>query len=309
MSDTSPLLLPVGDRRMSSWSAHQRRVPKSSEPGTDFYCPIGTPVLCPADGVIYGYGTSIGPATGRWVGVQFQNGMSFRALHLSQIVRSSGVVRRGEILGYSGASGYGVEDWSRDPDKGGAHTHVTLWPTAVRRYGYSPETGKPYTIDFMEYVGGTSGGGNTDNGDNELDATEKLQLSRVHDALVQTQGAFYYKPDAIINIQRGETQPRLDGIVARTDATNTTLAAVVEMLKELDPNKSADIQAFEVKLRESEQRTAALTRDIIESTQASLRDEIVAAIDDTGTISEESVVTAVDAAFRNVFKFYPETGN
>lgn len=303
------LLLPVGDRHTSSWSAHQRRVPRSQEPGTDFYCPIGTPVLAPDDGVIYGYGTSIVPATGRWVGIQFQNGMSFRALHLSQLVRTSGVVFRGQVIGYSGASGYGKEDWSSDPDKGGAHTHVTLWPTAVRRYGYSPETGKPYTIDFMDYVGGTSGGGNTDNGDNELDATEKLQLSRVHDALVQTQGAFYYKPDAIINIQRGETQPRLDGIVARTDATNTTLAAVVEMLKELDPNKSADIAAFETKLRESEQRTATLTREIVGSAQSSLRDEILAAIDSTGTLSEEAVGAAVDSAFSKVFKFYPEAGN
>lgn len=156
------LLLPVGPRSLSSWSTHQRRVPRSSEPGTDFYCPIGTPVLCPADGVIYGYGTSIVPATGRWVGVQFQNGMSFRALHLKTLVKTSGVVRRGELLGYSGATGYGKEDWSSDPNTGGAHVHVTLWPTAVRRFGYSPETGKPYTIDFMNYVGGSpAGGGNS----------------------------------------------------------------------------------------------------------------------------------------------------
>lgn len=157
MGGAGNLLLPVGERRMSSWTAHQHRNPRSQEPGTDFYCPIGTPVLAPDEGVIYGYGNSIAPATGRWVGIQFKSGMSFRALHLSRLVRTSGVVARGEIIGYSGASGYGEEDWSWNPATGGAHTHVTLWPTAVRRYGYSPETGKPYTIDFMNFVGGPQG--------------------------------------------------------------------------------------------------------------------------------------------------------
>lgn len=161
MGGSGNLLLPVGERRTSSWTAHQHRTPRSTEPGTDFYCPIGTPVLAPDDGVIYGYGNSIAPATGRWVGIQFQSGMSFRALHFSRVVRTSGVVRRGEVIGYSGASGYGVEDWSSNPNTGGAHTHVTLWPTAVRQYGYSPVTGKPYTIDFMNFVGGTAGGGTT----------------------------------------------------------------------------------------------------------------------------------------------------
>lgn len=160
MGGSGNLLLPVGERRMSSWTAHQHRIPRSQEPGTDFYCPIGTPVLAPEDGVIYGSGNSIVPPTGRWVGIQLQSGMSFRAMHFSRVVRTSGVVRRGDIIGYSGASGYGVEDWSSNPNTGGAHTHVTLWPTAVRRFGYSPVTGKPYTIDFMNFVGGPQLGGN-----------------------------------------------------------------------------------------------------------------------------------------------------
>lgn len=160
MGGTGDLLLPVGVRRLSSWTAHQHRVPRSNEPGTDFYCPIGTPVLAPADGVIYGYGNSIVPATGRWVGIHFQSGMAFRAMHLSRIVKFSGLVRRGDILGYSGASGYGVEDWSSNPNTGGAHVHVTLWPTIVKRFGYDSQ-GKPFTIDFMNFVGGSSAGGGT----------------------------------------------------------------------------------------------------------------------------------------------------
>lgn len=161
MGGQGDLLLPVGERRMSSWAAHQKRKPRSSEPGTDFYCPIGTPVFCPADGVIYGAGNTIGPATGRWVGVQFDNGMSFRTLHLSKIERFSGSVKRGDLLGYSGASGYGDEDWSWNPNTGGAHTHVTLWPSSSRRFGYDA-FGKPYTIDFMNFVGGPRASGNSE---------------------------------------------------------------------------------------------------------------------------------------------------
>jgi len=157
------LLLPVGVRRMSSWAAHQRRSPKSTEPGTDFYCPIGTPVLAPADGTVYGYGTSITPATGRWIGIDLDNGQRFRCMHHQSLLRTKGRVRRGEVIAYSGASGYGKEDWSGDPNTGGAHTHATLWPTHASRYGYD-KLGRPYTVDFMQHadLSGIAGGGEID---------------------------------------------------------------------------------------------------------------------------------------------------
>lgn len=160
------LLLPVGERRMSSWTAHQHRNPRSTEPGTDFYCPIGTPVYAPESGRVYGYGESIVPATGRWVGIDFDNGMRFRAMHFSRIalsqavLKNRGFVRKGDLIAYSGASGYGVEDWSGNPNTGGSHTHVTLWPTHESKFGYRPN-GTPYTVDFMNYVSGSSGGAGT----------------------------------------------------------------------------------------------------------------------------------------------------
>lgn len=158
------LLIPVTYNGLSSWAAHQRRIPKSSEPGTDLYCPIGTPIYAPETGLIYGYGTSIGPATGRWVGINFTNGMSWRALHMSRVVKTSGFVRRGDLLGYSGATGYGKEDWSKDPDKGGAHVHVTLWPNTARGFGYKAN-GQPYTIDFMAHASGPTSGGSSSPGE------------------------------------------------------------------------------------------------------------------------------------------------
>lgn len=161
------LLLPVGPRRMSSWEDHQERRPPSKEAGTDFYCPIGTPVRAPETGRVYGWGNSIIPATGRWVGLDLITGQRFRAMHFSRIELSQavlnrgGFVRKGEIIAYSGASGYGQENWENDPYTGGAHTHVTLWPTQETKFGYRPN-GKPYTVDFMKYAeaSGSSSGGN-----------------------------------------------------------------------------------------------------------------------------------------------------
>ena len=153
---------------MASWRAHINRGTPSQEPGTDFYCPPGTPVLAPADGEIWGYGESVIPATGRWVGVNFANGMSFRCMHHSELRRRSGRVFQGDVLALSGSSGYGSEYFGEPwrnaaffANTGGDHTHVTLWPTWDHRYGYrSP--GVPYTIDFMQHVDASlAGGGST----------------------------------------------------------------------------------------------------------------------------------------------------
>lgn len=301
----SGLLLPVnGYTGMSTWQNHINRGTPSSEPGTDLYVPIGTPVYAPADGTIWGNGTSIAPATGRWVGINFDNGMSFRALHLSRLVRGSGRVSAGDLIAYSGATGYGEEDWSWNvAETGGAHTHVTLWPTWDHLYGYKSK-GVPWTIDFMNYVGGSAAGAgnNASSKRGFLMALSDAQEGHVYDALMAPGGA-YAKTDAIINIQRGEEIPRLDGIVARTDATNTTLGAIIEMLKELDPSKSADIAAFEVKLRESEARTIAATAAAIQGSTVAIRAEIVTAIAGIeGSTLDPGVITdAVDKALDRVF--------
>lgn len=181
------LLLPVGPRRMSSWEAHQHRSPKSTEPGTDFYCPIGTPVYAPEAGRVYGWGSSIAPATGRWVGIDLVTGQRFRAMHFSRIVLSraildnGGFVRKGQLIAYSGASGYGFEDWSGNPDTGGAHTHVTLWPNHESHYGYWWDNGtwRPYTVDFMKYTdasSGAGGGGSTPNPETPIDEEEEEEM-------------------------------------------------------------------------------------------------------------------------------------
>lgn len=160
MGGSPNLLMPVNPAYTASWASHTRRSPKSSEPGTDMFVPIGTPVFAPADGHIYGSGNTIGPATGRWVGIDLDNGLRFRCMHLSRLERSSGAVKRGDLIGYSGASGYGYEDFRKAPGMPDAHTHVTLWPTHASRFGYD-RNGNPYTVDFMQYVGGSQSAGDS----------------------------------------------------------------------------------------------------------------------------------------------------
>lgn len=241
------LLLPVGVRRMSSWAAHQKRVPRSSEPGTDFYCPIGTPVYAPGDGVIYGSGNSIVPATGRWVGIDLDSGQRFRAMHFSRLVRWSGDgkgrVKRGDLIAYSGASGYGDEDWSWNPNTGGSHTHVTLWPTHETKFGYHKVNGKdvPYTVDFMNYVGGTSGGGTGDEDDMTPEQAKMLaqnnaMLNQIIDYLganggmnTKTENTIGYKVDRIA-VMSQETRDYLGAIGGMNTKTPDTVGYKIDEL-------------------------------------------------------------------------------
>lgn len=94
------------------------------------FCPIGTPVLAAESGRVADTGDSIGPATGRFVTIDLDDGRRVRYLHLkSRTVSVGNRVRRGQVVGYSGATGYGEEDWSWNvAETGGAHVHMTLWP-------------------------------------------------------------------------------------------------------------------------------------------------------------------------------------
>jgi hypothetical protein len=128
------------DKWRSTFRAHTRRDPPSREPGVDYYCPIGTVLVSIGDGYVSEVGGGIGPATGRYVKVNLDNGQSFRLLHLGprhSLVPRGGRVRMGQPLAISGASGYGSEYFgaSRPNDAqmilntGGPHTHATLFPT------------------------------------------------------------------------------------------------------------------------------------------------------------------------------------
>ncbi len=90
--------------------------------GLDFRASVGTPVRAMADGVVEGVGdTDVccpGASFGKWIFVEFNNGLSSTYGHLSLIsVRKGQKVKRGEVIGYSGNTGSST----------GPHLHISLY--------------------------------------------------------------------------------------------------------------------------------------------------------------------------------------
>ncbi len=90
--------------------------------GVDFGIPIGTPVKSAGNGVVYGSGNTdtacYGVSYGKWVLIKHDNGLSTLYAHLSMIKVSTGdKVQSGDIIGYSGNTGYST----------GPHLHFTVY--------------------------------------------------------------------------------------------------------------------------------------------------------------------------------------
>ncbi len=79
--------------------------------GVDFGAPIGTPVKAALSGTILGTGDTDtvcpGASFGRWIFIQHGNGLSTIYAHLSLIkVRAGDTVSTGDIIGYTGLTGF-----------------------------------------------------------------------------------------------------------------------------------------------------------------------------------------------------------
>ncbi|OGZ96660.1 MAG: hypothetical protein A2676_00980 [Candidatus Sungbacteria bacterium RIFCSPHIGHO2_01_FULL_51_22] len=79
--------------------------------GVDFRAGLGTPVFASESGVVRDVGdTDVvcrGVSYGKWILIDFQNNLSAIYAHLSLIkVLAGHAVRRGDLIGYSGVSGY-----------------------------------------------------------------------------------------------------------------------------------------------------------------------------------------------------------
>ncbi|AZS40116.1 MULTISPECIES: M23 family metallopeptidase [Microbacterium] len=138
-------LRPCGDVRISdSWQGHKNRNPPSAEPGTDYAVEVGTAVRAATDGVIIDRKDSTSTATGRYLALRADDGNYLRYLHLlSSIVAVGTRVTRGQVIAYSGASGFGSENGY------GAHVHVSLWVN-----GTPSQQGFAASVDFENYVVG-----------------------------------------------------------------------------------------------------------------------------------------------------------
>ncbi len=91
--------------------------------GVDFRAPIGTPITAVEDGKVRAVGNNGRIQYGRYIVIEHPNNLSSLYAHLSsQTVKNGETVKRGQIIGYSGNSGYAF----------GAHLHFTVyWAPSV----------------------------------------------------------------------------------------------------------------------------------------------------------------------------------
>lgn len=129
---------PVSTQNVSDdFSEHVAR--GSPNCGTDYTAGYGSPVYAVNDGVISGVNSSPSGGGGRMIYLDLDDGNGVDYLHLSSIVQSSGHVRAGVLIGYSGASGYG-SDWYY-----GAHLHISI----RNRHGSHTQNAGNFDFDAM----------------------------------------------------------------------------------------------------------------------------------------------------------------
>lgn len=103
-----------------------------------------TPIRAATAGVIVDRKDTTDSATGRYIALRADDGNYIRYLHLASSAVTNGTrVSRGQVIAYSGASGFGSETGY------GSHVHVSLW------IGGTPnQLGFTNTVNFENFVEG-----------------------------------------------------------------------------------------------------------------------------------------------------------
>jgi murein DD-endopeptidase MepM/ murein hydrolase activator NlpD len=122
----------------------KRLYASGSHSGVDFRASMGTPVMAMADGTVMGTGntdlTCPAASFGKFVFIKYNNGLSSTFGHLSLIKSNVGdIVKKGDVVGYSGATGYVT----------GPHLHVSLYASAAVKMATMPSaacSGHTYTM-------------------------------------------------------------------------------------------------------------------------------------------------------------------
>jgi murein DD-endopeptidase MepM/ murein hydrolase activator NlpD len=114
--------------------------------GIDLGAKMGTPIKAAADGLVVGVGNDGKYAYGKWIAINHQNGLITLYGHFSvQSVKSGQSVKRGEVIGYSGNSGFST----------GPHLHFTVYAAnnfsiVQRWYGALPLGGSINPFSYLE---------------------------------------------------------------------------------------------------------------------------------------------------------------
>ena len=90
--------------------------------GVDFGVPLGTTILAAEDGTVVAVGNQDSycyrGAYGKFIVIEHKNNLTTLYAHLSQyIVKKGDVIKRGQVIGYSGKTGYAT----------GPHLHFTVF--------------------------------------------------------------------------------------------------------------------------------------------------------------------------------------
>ncbi len=125
-SGSSPLSWPLESititQLFGKTSSSARLYTSGSHSGVDFRAPIGTKVMAMGTGVVKGVGDTDqyckGASFGKWVFIEYNNGLSSTYGHLSSINTVAGTeVKAGDVVGLSGNTGHST----------GPHLHVTVY--------------------------------------------------------------------------------------------------------------------------------------------------------------------------------------
>jgi murein DD-endopeptidase MepM/ murein hydrolase activator NlpD len=113
--------------------AAKRLYASGTHNGVDFRASVGTPIMAMADGTVLGIGdtdtTCYGASFGKFVFIKYNNGLSSTFGHLSLIKAYEGqVVKRGEVVGYSGNTGHTT----------GPHLHLSLYASDAVKMASKP---------------------------------------------------------------------------------------------------------------------------------------------------------------------------
>ena len=119
--------------------------------GIDIRARAGTPVLAADDGVVWEIGNTDAFSRclsyGKWILVRHSNNLATLYAHLSLAKIAKGdTVKRGEVVAYSGYSGYTVP-----AGPAGAHLHFTVYDASTVRFG--PSNARRSTCEFLPFGG------------------------------------------------------------------------------------------------------------------------------------------------------------
>ena len=123
-----------------SFNDHVNR--RSVNPGTDYTSGMGSPVFSVADGRIQVADTSPAGGGGRCMNIAHDDGTGADYLHLSRLVVLGGRVSKGQLIAYTGASGFNDDRYY------GAHLHLSF------RRNHSASFSNVGNVDFHALMQG-----------------------------------------------------------------------------------------------------------------------------------------------------------